>query len=193
LYVATQKFSDLLKIYETKLGMAKGAAEKKEIRYKLAQIYEEEAADKKKAISAYESILEDSGDELPALRALDRIYQAEQMWQELAAGIPRELALVDAGDVPSVGDLKFRLGAIREDHLGDVEGAIERFRDILAVDPGHDGARRELEKRLEDSKHQLDAAGILEPIYENIEEWRKLIEVHEIQLTRAREKEKKVD
>src|SRR5262249_6643484 len=34
--------------------------------------------------------------------------------------------------------------------------------------------------------------GILEPIYERVEEWRKLIEVHEIQLSREREKEGKV-
>ena len=48
---------------------------------------------KLEAIAAYEAILEDNGEELAALRALDRIYSGEQMWKPLSAIIPRELSL----------------------------------------------------------------------------------------------------
>src|SRR5262249_38482847 len=71
LYPAAQRWGELLEIYEKKLALAGSAAEKKEIRYKIAHLYEEEAADRSKAITAYESILEEAGEELPALRALD--------------------------------------------------------------------------------------------------------------------------
>src|SRR5207249_2967197 len=69
---------------------------------------------------------------------------------------------------------------------------IECYRDILALDTAHDNARRSLERHLEQGPFQVEVAGILEPIYAHIEEWRKLIEVHEIQLSRAREREAKV-
>ena len=45
---------------------------------------------------------------------------------ELQATIPRELELVDPADTAAIVDLKFRLGQIREQHLADVPGAIER-------------------------------------------------------------------
>jgi tetratricopeptide (TPR) repeat protein len=194
LYLATEKWDALLEIYARKLELAKEPAEKKEIRYRVAHLYEEEAQDRGKAIGAYEAILAENGDELQALRALDRIHVAHEMWRELAAVLPRELTLVEqqGGDPAQIVELKFRLGELSEKHLGDPATAIECYRDILQLDAGHDGARRALERTLEDSAQQLEAARILEPIYERLEEWRKLIEVHEIQLGREREKEGKV-
>ena len=59
------------------------------------------------------------------------------------------------------------------------------FRDILDLDPAHVGARQRLEARLGDAAHQLDAAAILEPIYEQLGEWRPLVGVHEIQVAAA--------
>ena len=43
-------------------------------------------------------------------------------------------------------------------------GAAVVASDILALDPGHEGARVALEKRLAEEPFQLVAAGILEPI-----------------------------
>ncbi len=39
------------------------------------------------------------------------------------------------------------------------------------LDATHAGAREALEARLADDQHKLEAAGILEPIYEQLEEW----------------------
>ena len=60
-------------------------------------------------------------------------------------------------------------------HLGDVAGSIEVYRDILDLDPAHAGARMRLEARLGDTSHKLEAAAILEPIYEQLEAWKRLI------------------
>jgi tetratricopeptide (TPR) repeat protein len=187
LYVATQQFPELLSIYEKKLALESDPSAQKEIRYKIASLFEEEIKDNQRAIDAYGAILAEMGDELPALRALDRIFTHTERWKELAQIIPRELMLTDVGDVAATVDAKFRLGTIREKHLGDLKGAIECFRDILELDGTHAGARASLEGRLKDEAHQLEAAGILEPIYERLEEWPRLIEVHEIQLGREKD------
>src|SRR5262249_23687279 len=136
------------------------------------------------AVATYRQILDDFSDELPAYRALDRIYVTTQQPKELAPVIERELALVPPGDVDAIVELKFRLGQLRENELGDTGRAIEMYRDILDSAPTHAGARQALERHLGQEQHQLTAAAILEPIYERTGEWARLIDVHEIQLAR---------
>src|SRR3954467_5871943 len=68
-------------------------------------------------------------------------------------------------------------------HLGDVVGAIYVYRDILDIDVGHPKARESLEVHLKgDDGQKLLVANILEPVYEQLQEWAPLVGVHEIQL-----------
>src|SRR6185436_18666619 len=86
-------------------------------------------------------------------------------------------------------------GQLREQHLGDLPGAIDAYRDILDLMPAHERARTALERHLAPvaalavgtpapgaDKHRLGVAGILEPVYEQLSEWGPLVGVHEIQL-----------
>ena len=192
LYVKTERYSELLDIYGKKLQLEADPDKQKEIRYKVASIFENEIKDDNKAVAAYRGILDDHGAELIAYQALDRIYAAGSRWKELAEVLPRELELVPMDEVGQVAELKFRLGSLKEQHLDDPRGAITQFSEILSADPGHQPARQALERRLADADHQLDVAAILEPIYEKTEEWPRLIEVHEIQLAREKSTEKRV-
>lgn len=190
LYLAKQKYEELLAIYAKKLDLTLDPDARKGIQYKIGQLYEEEVGDDEKAIAAYTAILDAAGDEKEALAALDRIYARKQAWRELGDVLVRELALVLPSDVAPHVALKYRLGQVRETNLSDVAGAIECYRGILELEATHDGAREALEKRLPDDgaeQHQLAAAGILEPIYARLESWEKLVGVHEIQLRRERD------
>jgi len=191
LYLKTARYPELLGIYQKKLDLEMEPTAQKGIRYQIAQLYENEIKDPGQAVNAYKAILDGVGgeNELMAWQALDRIYTATAQWNELQATIPRELELVDPADVTSVVELKYRLGQIREQHLSDPGGAIECYREILELMPSHGGAREALERRLGDHDHQVDAANILQPIYEQLGEWLRLIEVHEIQLKRTDETE----
>ena len=193
LYLRTERYDELLGIYEKKLRLESDKEAQKEIRYKVASIFELEVKDNAKAIGAYQDILKDHPDELPAYRALDRVFVSMQSWSELSPVIMRELKLVPPGDNGAIVELKFRLGQLRETHLGDVKGAIDMYRDILDIEATHTGARAALEARLADEDHQLVAAAILEPIYERTEEWARLIEVHEIQLRREKTQSNRVN
>jgi tetratricopeptide (TPR) repeat protein len=185
------EWPELLGIVQRKLDLTGDAGEKKAIRYQIAKLYETEIGEPQKAIAAYRAILDENGEEPEALGALDRIFQGEAMWAELAALIPREVAAAPPAE-GAVSALKFRLGQVRESHLADVAGAIECYRDILDADPAHEGARGALEARLGDQQWQLDAARLLDPIYQRLEEWQKLTEVYEIQLSREDQKEAQV-
>ncbi|HTM19059.1 MAG TPA: tetratricopeptide repeat protein [Kofleriaceae bacterium] len=161
-------------------------ADRTQIQLRMGELYEEEVKDDAKAIACYNGILDAVGDDLGALRALDRLYARTGKHKELHDILERELALVEPGAPGNPNrdhlELKFRQGQLREEHLDKVAGAIESYRDILDLDPHHKGARAALEQRLTDDKHKLAAAGILEPIYEQVAEWGRLVEVHEIQL-----------
>jgi tetratricopeptide (TPR) repeat protein len=184
LHLGKQQYDELMAIYRRKLDLTLDPEGRKAIQYKLGQLYEDEVGDDEKAIASYQAILEASGDEKPALSALDRIYVRQQKWRDLEDVLQRQLALTPVDDAAGQTGLKFRLGQTREQHLKDVAGAIECYRDILEIDPGHEGARAALEKRLGEEEHQLAAAGILEPIYQKLSAWNDLVGVHEIQLKR---------
>ena len=73
------------------------------------------------------AILDAAGDEPSALRSLDRIYVRNEMWKELADILGRQITIVGPeDDQPGHVELKFRLGQLREQHLGDVAGRDRR-------------------------------------------------------------------
>ncbi len=89
-------------------------------------------------------------------------------------------------------DLKFGLGELRQQHLGDDGGAVAAFQEALALDRGHAGARSALEAYLASKKYQMAAVQALEPIYEAAHEIDRLIEVQRIKLKREKSAAAKV-
>ncbi|MGE3767423.1 MAG: tetratricopeptide repeat protein, partial [Kofleriaceae bacterium] len=192
LYIGKGQFEELLGIYTKKLDLTSDGDERIAIQSKIGQLYEDEVKDDQKAIAAYLAILDAAGDEPSALRSLDRVYLRNKQWKELADILSRQLTIVGPDeDKPGHTELKFRLGQVKEQHLDDVQGAIDAYRDILDIMPSHERARMALEVHLRDTdKHKLLVAGILEPVYEQLSEWGPLVGVHEIQLlTSAAEKD----
>ena len=184
LYLGKGRFEDLLKVYEKKLDLSSDGDERIAIQEKIGQLYEDEVKDDKKAVTAYSAILDAAGDQPGALRSLDRIYLRNAMWKELADVLGRQITIVGPDeDKAGHAELKYRLGQLKEQHLNDAVGAIDAYRDILDIDVGHPKAREALEIHLRgDDKQQLVVAGILEPVYEQLQEWAPLVGIHEIQL-----------
>ena len=202
LYLGRGRFEDLLKVYEKKLDLSSNGDERIAIQEKIGQLYEDEVKDDKKAVSAYSAILDAAGDQPGALRSLDRIYVRNAMWKELADVLGRQITIVGPDeDKPGHVELKYRLGQLKEQHLNDAVGAIDAYRDILDIDVGHPEAREALEIHLrpitegagpvpapgKDGAQKLVVAGILEPVYEQLQEWAPLVGIHEIQLAAAQD------
>jgi tetratricopeptide (TPR) repeat protein len=191
LYVATGQHEELLAIYDKKLAMAGSDAEKREVRLQLALLYEEQVRDVGKALSLYRDILKTDPDDLQALRALGRLYQATEQWKDLVKVIERQLALC-ASDAVACAELKFGLGEVSQKYLDDPAGAVAAFKEALALDANHPGARAALEGYLGAKKYQMAAVGALEPIYEALHDIERLIEVQRIKLKREKDSAGKV-
>jgi tetratricopeptide (TPR) repeat protein len=191
LYVATGQHEELLAIYDKKLSLAANEQEKREVRLQLALLYEEQVHDVERALALYRDILKTDPDDLQALRALGRLYQATEKWQDLAAIIERQL-LLTANDAFASSELKFALGEVLQKHLDNPKGAVEAFQEALSLDPNQAGAREALEAYLGVKKHQMAAVAALEPIYEALHEIERLIEIQRIKLKREKDSAAKV-
>ena len=85
------------------------------------------------AEAGFRAALEADGDFLPALRSLKSVLMTAGRWDEVQSLLVRE---GEAARDParSVG-LLYESGVLREQHLGDTEGALESYRKVLARDP----------------------------------------------------------
>ncbi len=185
LYASTGRHAELLAIYDTKLAMAKTDVDKREIRLRLAGLYENEIRDSKKAIELYQALLAADPSEGVALRALDRLYATTGQWAELAKTIERELSL-SGDDKSASAELKFRLGQVHEQHLDDRDEAVDAYQEALELEPAHAGARAALEAYLDDSKRRMAAVVALEPIYEAVQDLERLIQTQRIRLSASK-------
>ena len=189
LYRHTSRFAELLGIYEKKRDLSTTPDEKKAINNEIARLYENEIKDVDRAIDTYVQVLEDEPNDAQALSALDLLYQRLGRWEPYVDVLRRRIEL-DVAEEELI-DLKFRLGGTLEQHLGDVPGALQNYREILFVEPTHEGARAALEAMLEGDLRS-DAASILESIYEERGDWPKLIHALEILSAAEQDVEKRV-
>lgn len=190
LFIATERYEDLLAIYDKKLALARSDEERREVRFKLASLYEEEVKDADKAIATYLGILKESPEEVTALQALDRLYSATGNWKALAQTLEKELAL--AADDAASAELIFRLGRTKEQHLGDVAGAVESYTRALSLYPSHEAARQALELHLTSPEHQLTAVAALEPIYDQTQDLERLVQIQRIKLAHEKDRAARV-
>ena len=191
LYGQLGNFSELLSVFDHKFDLTDDPEEKKAIIYERAAILEDQIQDTVAAVDAYNNVLELAGEEEQALRALDRLHEAQNDWPALAEVIERQLAL--GTDEQEEIDLKFRLGAVRVSSLEDPTGAVECYREILDAQPAHEGAREALESLLEQpGELQSEIARILDPIYDSTAEWEKLIGALEILLVHTEDASEQV-
>jgi golgin subfamily B member 1 len=194
LYRQTGRFEDLLSIYGKKRELASDPDEARAILYSTARLYVEELKQPKKAVETYREVLEGAPDDQMALAALDELYRGLEDWPAYADVLRRRLEI--ERDDTRVVDLKYRLAQTLDRHLKDARGALDNYREILQLDPAHDGARVALEKMLDDSAGDElanEVAGILESIYEARGDWERLIGVLEILAKSETDQAKKVE
>jgi tetratricopeptide (TPR) repeat protein/outer membrane biosynthesis protein TonB len=179
LYLSLSAWEELLAVYTKKVDLLLDPGEKKLILYQVGAVFERELSDVKRAIDTYQRILELDPDDLTALSRLDVLYQTAGNWTELLNVLTHEAELTQ-DPVESVS-FQYRIAELYERHLGDVERAVELYRDILNVVTDHAPTLAALEGIKGGTRAPLAAAAVLEPVYESMGEYAKLISVFEVQ------------
>ncbi|MFT3775594.1 MAG: tetratricopeptide repeat protein [Minicystis sp.] len=185
---SAERWPELEELYEK---AAKGTTDEKdriELLNEVALISEEIIGDAAKAIGYYERILALDPVYVAALDALEKLYEREERWADLAALLEKRLSM--ATDDEAL-DIKLALGRIYTGRLQQPASAIGHLEDVLSRRENDAEARQLVEKLLEVQELRLRAARILEHVYEARDEIRQLVRVLEIRREGAQNEEER--
>lgn len=180
LYLRLERWEDLQEVYNKKVDLLESPEEKREVLYVLGAIYEREVNDAAKAIETYQRILEFDPDDIQAIQRLDVLFSEAEEWHDLLSILEREVELAHEPDEAVA--LKFRIGELHVKYLEDETRAVEYFREILTIAPDHGPTIAALEELLTSGSEPLLVADVLEPLYTEFGEWKKLVDVIEVKI-----------
>jgi tetratricopeptide (TPR) repeat protein len=191
LYLRLERWEDLQGIYNRKVDLLDTSEEKKEVLYVLGAMYEREVKDVRKAIETYQRIIEFDPDDFQGIQRLDVLFTETGQWHDLLSILEREVELTE--DPDEAVSFKFRIAELYVRHLDDVARAIDYTKDILEFSSHHEPTIRVLEELVHGDREPMLAAEVLEPLYQDLAEWRKLIGVLEIRLKHTEEAWQRVE
>jgi tetratricopeptide (TPR) repeat protein len=191
LYRRTGHWEELISVFRKRIELAQDAGDREAIYAQMAQVYEERLGKPDDAIAAYREVLALDPTSQVALNALDGLFTRRGLWSELAENLETQLGLSDTEE--SQLALMLRLAALRESQMAQVETAVEGYRQVLERDPTNQEALSALERLGQSPKYALSIAEILEPLYRAQGDYQKLIGVHEVQVGRTEDPQRKVE
>ncbi|MFO0693530.1 MAG: hypothetical protein U0230_08245 [Polyangiales bacterium] len=173
---------EVTRLYDVEIAKikAESPADVVDLALRSAKAYESQIGDVDAAIAHHVLVFEADPAHTEAIESLDRLYQATGRWRELAEILKVEIQ--SAADPEQSLEFQYRLGQVLQHYLGDVDGAIRQYRDILSAAPDHRDALVALEGLLDAGVRPTAIAEILEPLYRMQEIWDRLLGVHEVQL-----------
>jgi len=152
-------------------------AERLTLLHQSAELYRGPLARPEAAIESYRSALEIDPTDAVSLDALSEVYRELERFPELG-----ELYLKRAESTSSPSEAsvyRLQLARLRANELGDPEAAVDQLEEIVQALPTHAGALDELEKLRKQGVARERIVGILLPLYEAVDDWRRLIKINE--------------
>ncbi len=180
LYLGLSRWEELLSVYSKKADLVLDTEEKKLIFYQVGAVYERELSDVRRAIDTYQKVLELDPDDLTALSRLDVLYQSAGNWRELLSILQHEAELT--ADPAEAVSYQYRIAELYERHLDDIDRSVELYREILNIQSEHAPTLAALEGIKDGKRAPLAAASVLEPVYDALGDYQKLISVLEVQV-----------
>jgi tetratricopeptide (TPR) repeat protein/Tfp pilus assembly protein PilF len=182
LYERTEAWTELVEVLRSLERAAEDGDERKRCMVKAAEVLATELDQTEEAIDAWSAVLDDFGAEPDTLAALAKLYQKGGRWQDL--GDTYETWLAETEEVDERVRLFAAVGDVRREHLEDPQGALAAYREVLTIEPSHEGARASLEKLLasDDADIKREAAEIIGPLYEADGAAERLLKVLDIEI-----------
>ncbi|HVI96110.1 MAG TPA: hypothetical protein VM753_18995, partial [Anaeromyxobacter sp.] len=133
LYTKLDRFAELNRVYERQIALAEDARERVRILAKSAGIHEEKLNDPRAAIEKNEAILRVDGGNLPSIKALERLYRDEALWDRLISVLQHHLTLVSERREQVA--LEVAIGEVFYEEMSRVDRAEAIFNHALQLDP----------------------------------------------------------
>lgn len=135
LYARAGRYRELTEHYERVLERAKAREYKLTYLFKLGSLWEDALGDPAQAAYIYRRILRIDPHNLGAIHALQRATERAGQYRELVEAL--ELEVRECKESALVCELLHRAGVILDEKMGDMDGALARFQQIIQRDAGH--------------------------------------------------------
>jgi tetratricopeptide (TPR) repeat protein len=129
----TGSHGELAGLYQEILDQLSDDELRSELAQDLARIYEQKLDQPARAAALWRDLLANDPESTTALAALERIYRLQEDFVSLAWVLKQRIKR--ARDSEQKKDLLYDLAFLQEEHLGEIEGAMQAYVDILAEDP----------------------------------------------------------
>jgi tetratricopeptide (TPR) repeat protein len=174
---SAERWGELEVLYDQAAQGTTDQIERIELLNELALIAEEIIGDPGKSISYYERITALDPLHEPALNALEKLYESEGRWKQLALLLEQRIGTAVESEA---ADYELRLGRIYLDKLNQPELALPRLEDVLRLREADPEARQLVERLLDVESLRMRAARVLEVVYDRRDEIRNLVRVLDI-------------
>jgi tetratricopeptide (TPR) repeat protein len=170
IFVAQQRWTDLVRIYDIKLDAAQDTAERIRLTRFVARLYEEQLEDFENALKWYAKLFREApGD--PAVREqLHRLAGIVENWNFVGETYQRYLE-DESSESEDVRDVAIAVGVIYERRLNNIDAAYTAFRRALAIEPEEETARQKASAR--------DLVNRLENMLARSEKWTELLQIYD--------------
>src|SRR6185312_6394184 len=168
IFTAGAQHRQRVDILKRRIEMAGDAGARQALWRQITDLLERDVGDIEEAIAACVSILDEHPEDDQALERLARLYELQGRHRDRLDVVERRLAMRAPQDAERLPLLR-QIAALLEGPLGDAAGALERWREVLERVPGDAEAVAAIERFLApgtDAALRLNAAQLLEPIYE---------------------------
>lgn len=185
-YAAAKAYDKLVLVCEKRLVVASDANERKAILFRLARVWREDIGANEEAEAILREMLADFPDETAVHDELIGILLEDRRFAPLREilELKRDVLTSQGASAPVLADIECELGMLafgtRPSGAG-VEAVVDHYEAALGHDPAHATSVLRLEELLADASQRERITHILEPIYEQRADWRKLAQVLEIQ------------
>ncbi|HVU04440.1 MAG TPA: tetratricopeptide repeat protein [Polyangiaceae bacterium] len=132
LYETGGRFRELCELYERAVDQARDDETKITFLFKIGRVQEDSLRSPLAALAAYQRILVIDERHMGALHAVQRAAERGEAWEDLVAALDLEATKVS--DAETRASLLHRAAEVSEDNRGDLDGAVLRYRKILAGD-----------------------------------------------------------
>lgn len=190
--VEVERWEDLLSVYREATEAHYDPERKNRFYFKMCEVYEDKLHNYEAAVETYKEILVNAPEDTKANDALRRLYTRLERWDDL---IEHLLVLVGQQQLSTeqVCEINLTLANLYHEKQSDPNSAIDRIEQVLQLDPINAQAIRFLETMLRIDEVALRAAALLQPIYEQLDQWEDLVNVYEIQIAGIDDQYVKID
>jgi len=154
---ANNELENLLGLIKRQLFLEEDVEKRCELMLRLGSI-QERLRDLSSAMATFRRLLEISPEHPQALEFLERIYEQQQHWPELAEILERRLEVVIGEECYP---LMLRLATVKEGRLADLRGALELYAQLLKYDPRFPGALERVNAIVRRSPQEVEAVHLL--------------------------------